>query len=363
MKRGMVHIIWSGRIIWMGIILAVCYWFFESFVDSQRFRSGSLNEEVFSPAPDELWMRIIIIALILAFSIYAHVAVVRYRRIEAALKETEKMQQALLSSTGEAAMLLEPDGKITALNDIAARVLRAPPDRLIGKNVFNIMPPHIAKVRRAQKKKVVETNQPIRFEDEQNGRWFDIGVYPVSDSTGKTTHWAIYSREITDQKKMEQELVRLSITDNLTGLFNQRHFTRKIEEEADRAVRMKYPLCLVIFDVDNLKTYNDTYGHLKGDEILRTIGVVTNRSIRKDVDSGFRYGGDEFALILPYADMDTAREIVERIGERVVKKTGGVTLSFGISALSKEVSVHDLIHRADRLMYEMKARGKDGSAM
>jgi diguanylate cyclase (GGDEF)-like protein/PAS domain S-box-containing protein len=362
MNGGVLRSLWSGRIIWLGIALVVFFWFFESVVDCRLFRDSTLEEEVFSPAPDELWMRVIIIALILAFSIYAHVAVVRYKKTEAALRETEKMQQALLSSTGEAAMLLEPDGKITALNEIAARVLRAPPDRLIGKNVFDVMPPHIAKVRRAQKKKVVETNQPVRFEDEQDGRWFDIGVYPVSDSAGKTTHWAIYSREITDQKKMEEELVRLSITDNLTGLFNQRHFTRKIEEEADRARRMKYPLCLVIFDVDNLKAYNDTYGHLKGDEILKTIGEVTSRSIRKDVDSGFRYGGDEFALILPYADMGTAREITERIGERVFKDTGGVTLSFGISELSKDVSVHDLIHLADRLMYEEKGRGKNGSS-
>ena len=358
MLREVFNLALSVRIIPLGAILAILYWFLESVIDSAIFREKGFPEEFLSPRPGELWMRICIVLLILAFFTYAHVMVVKNRRVQERLQASEQMQRALLNATMEGALLLDVEGTITALNDRAAQAFGKGAAELIGENVFGLYGRETGALRRAQGDTVVRTKKPILVEEQREGRFFDISIFPVIDPTGSVVRWAIYSQDITERKQMEQELVRLSITDNLTGLFNQRHFTKKIEEETDRARRMGYPLCLVIFDVDNFKVYNDTYGHLKGDEILKTIGEVTKRSIRRDVDSGFRYGGDEFALILPYADEATATEITERIGKRVTEDTNGVTLSFGISTLSEGVRAYDLIHSADRLMYERKGQDK-----
>jgi PleD family two-component response regulator len=98
---------------------------------------------------------------------------------------------------------------------------------------------------------------------------------------------------LREKARLEEEVTRLSITDDLTGLYNHRHFYRKLEEEATRANRQKMALSLMMFDVDNFKKYNDTRGHIEGDRVLEKIGKIVAQCIRQKVDSGYRYGGDE----------------------------------------------------------------------
>jgi diguanylate cyclase (GGDEF)-like protein/PAS domain S-box-containing protein len=277
------------------------------------------------------------------------------------LKQNEETQRVLLNATKNRAVLLSTDGKIAALNDNAATDFKKSAPDLIGKDIYALLAPALARTMKERTEIARRTREPVRFEEEVSGRWFDIRVHPVLDSDGTVVQWAIYNEEITERKKLESELIRLSITDNLTGLFNQRHFTKKIKEEVERARRMRYPLCLVIFDVDNFKTYNDLHGHLKGDQILRTIGEITLRSVRFEVDSGYRYGGDEFALILPYADPVIAENIIKRINMKVSEKTRGVTISYGICSLVDDISIEELITSADKDMYGKKTTAKQGN--
>jgi len=343
-----------SRIIPLGIVLALLYWLIESYIDAYFFHSSSFLHETLSPQRDELWMRIAVIALILAFALYAHVMVARFKRLERLCRQSEQTGQSLLNATTERVMLLSRDGTIAALNDRAAEDFGADASDLIGKSIYDLMPPDAASLRRSREQMVIKERRPLHFEDEQDGRSFDTNIYPVFDDAGQVVQWATFTSEVTETKKMQQELRRLSITDDLTGLFNQRHFIERIEQEVDRAKRMQYSLCLAILDVDDFKLYNDTYGHLKGNEILRATGRIILHSIRKDVDSAYRFGGDEFAVILPYADRDTASEIVERIGARTNHELGGVTISSGIALLTDDATVHDLIHSADKSMYEQK---------
>ncbi len=351
-----------NRIIPLGILVAFAYWLLESFIDSYLFHSSPFFHDALFPANGELWMRIAVVGLILAFSAYAHVTVARYRRLEGLCRISEHTQQSLLNATAEAAVLLLLDGTIQALNDKAAGDFGAHASDIVGKNIYDLLPPDLALRRRKRQRTVVKTKRPLRVEEQQDGRWFDVNIFPVTDADGRVIQCAVFGREITENKQMEQELTRLSITDDLTGLFNQRQFIEKIEQEVDRADRMRYPLCLVIMDVDNFKVYNDTYGHLKGNEILRGIGEIIRSSIRKDVDSAYRFGGDEFAVILPYADKDTALEIIERIGQRTVRELDGVSISFGIAPLTGSITARELIHSADKLMYEQKGQSRNGRA-
>jgi two-component system cell cycle response regulator len=154
-----------------------------------------------------------------------------------------------------------------------------------------------------------------------------------------------------------RELEELSITDELTGLYNQRHFRNRLEQEAARNRRQKHPLCLLFFDVDGLKAYNDTYGHLGGDDVLRAI----SQSIRRNVDSGYRYGGDEFAVILPEVHAEQAVEIARRINTGLLRIGlqnepffQNVTLSFGVAELGPEMDGNTLFRHADDAMYMAK---------
>jgi PAS domain S-box-containing protein len=138
---------------------------------------------------------------------------------------------------------------------------------------------------------------------------------------GAVTGYQGIVRDITAQKAMEEALresekkyKELSITDDLTGLFNQRHFYNQLRAEIDRIQRYKHPLALLLLDVDNFKIYNDTYGHLAGDKVLTKLGEVIRNSIRK-TDSGYRYGGEEFTVILTETRGQDAGVAAERLAQ------------------------------------------------
>ena len=160
-------------------------------------------------------------------------------------------------------------------------------------------------------------------------------------------------RRILNERRLRQELSRLSATDSLTGLYNHRQFFLRLKDEVVRSQRQKGDLAVVLLDLDGFKAYNDTYGHLAGDDILRDVGKMLRRSIRDGVDMGFRYGGDEFSLILIDADLDVAQGIVKRI-QREFDAHGWVSASFGMARFEEGMSETDLVEEADRALYRMK---------
>lgn len=161
-------------------------------------------------------------------------------------------------------------------------------------------------------------------------------------------------RRILIETKTRDELARLSITDNLTGLYNQRHFYNRLREEIDRANRQKHPLSLILLDLDNFKYFNDKYGHLAGDQMLAAAGKVILSNIRDSVDTAFRYGGDEFAVILVEADREIACTISERL-QRGFEKDSVVTASIGLATYEKGMELTDLINLADKDLFQTKS--------
>jgi diguanylate cyclase (GGDEF)-like protein len=165
-------------------------------------------------------------------------------------------------------------------------------------------------------------------------------------------------RRIINERNLKQELNRLSITDALTGLFNQRHFYTRLKEEVMRAERQQNPLALILFDLDNFMAYNDTHGHLAGDEILRKAGALINKSIREGVDSGYRYGGDEFAVILIDANMSIARGIGNRVEASLIEQVN-IMASTGITIFTAGMNYKDFVAEADKNLYRAKLKRKN----
>ncbi len=159
-------------------------------------------------------------------------------------------------------------------------------------------------------------------------------------------------------KAQGRELEELSIRDDLTRLFNKRYFNQRLKAEFVRARRQKRPLCILLFDLDNFKAYNDAHGHLEGDKVLKQTGEIVLRSIRDHVDSGFRYGGDEFTAILPEISGEEAYTVAERIRFHVEKANQArVTVSMGLVEYKEDYDIVSMIRYADRGMYIAKNKG------
>jgi diguanylate cyclase (GGDEF)-like protein/PAS domain S-box-containing protein len=171
-----------------------------------------------------------------------------------------------------------------------------------------------------------------------------------------------FFHDITLRKSLEKKLKKLSITDELTGLNNRRHFNIIAEIEVKRAKRYDSSLCLMISDLDHFKEYNDTHGHQAGDNILKLYGTTLQKTIRS-TDYAFRFGGDEFVVLLPNTTQATARIIADRISstfskkfsaEYDTKKTAPVTISTGITQMQHTDDLDALLRRADDGLYKAK---------
>jgi two-component system cell cycle response regulator len=165
-------------------------------------------------------------------------------------------------------------------------------------------------------------------------------------------------KRILNERELKAELLYLSIHDSLTELFNRHYFYQKLLEEVERAKRQKRELSLIIMDIDNFKEYNDTNGHIEGDKILATLGQILMTSFRQNVDSAFRYGGDEFAVLLIETDFMQAARIADRVRKTFkARKIHKCSLSLGVAQLDATSDSEELLRRADEAMYSAKRAG------
>jgi diguanylate cyclase (GGDEF)-like protein len=160
------------------------------------------------------------------------------------------------------------------------------------------------------------------------------------------------------ERNIKQELNRLSITDSLTGLYNQRQFYARLKEEIVRARRQKNQLSMILLDLDDFKQYNDKNGHVAGDAVLKKVGAIISANIRQGVDSGYRYGGDEFAAILIDASVEIAQSIAKRIEEGIQKECK-LTASTGHADFSEGMTPEEFVEKADQHLYKFKGKRKN----
>lgn len=174
-------------------------------------------------------------------------------------------------------------------------------------------------------------------------------------------------RELTKERiRMMEKLQQLAITDGLTRLYNSRSFYSQLELEIDRSNRYRHPLALLLLDIDHFKDYNDTYGHLEGDKVLVEFSRAIKSCLRAN-DSAYRYGGEEFTVLLPETGAEEAKTVAQRIrasleemnfspqpGSRVNK-----TISIGVTEYAPQEELVSFIKRADEAMYLSKQNGRN----
>ncbi len=218
------------------------------------------------------------------------------------------------------------------------------------------------------------------------GVWFSLtlfGAVPYSVfglfglQSGTAVEFVLFSLALThrvrvlkqekDSFKLGQERYKeLSIKDSLTGLYNKGWLVKELKEKSREADKIQNPLTVAMFDLDHFKHFNDTYGHPAGDQVLIAMAQVMQSCLRKE-DAACRYGGEEFTLILPGVDIESARDVAERIREKLSAidftvgetQTVSVTTSIGLSVFRKGEDVQNLLKRADKALYKAKSRGRN----
>jgi diguanylate cyclase (GGDEF)-like protein/PAS domain S-box-containing protein len=207
--------------------------------------------------------------------------------------------------------------------------------------------------------------------------WVEASLRVVRDpNTGSPSGILNVVRDVSERKKAEQKLQEaynaveaLAVTDALTGLANRRRFDQYLSTEWRRSMRDHQPLSLLMLDVDRFKSYNDTYGHQRGDNCLKQIAEACMDVVSRPGDLVARFGGEEFVVILPNTESEGAMKIAEEIGEalrcRKIPHSGNLpgiaTISAGCATLVPKFGKHapDLIEMADQALYRAKLNGRN----
>ncbi len=218
--------------------------------------------------------------------------------------------------------------------------------------------------------------------------WNELSIAPLNDSRGRTTHFVGIQKDVTGrvkaieqitkyQRKLEQankRLHELATHDDLTGLHNRRAFAEAIDRELRRCARERRPLAVLMFDIDFFKQYNDLYGHLEGDRVLRAVGAVVRESMRRPADVAARYGGEEFVVLAPGLRARQALALADSIRGRIralgIRHAGsradpGLTLSAGVVSMvpGARDQTDYLLRQADQALYRAKRSGRNRSML
>lgn len=191
-------------------------------------------------------------------------------------------------------------------------------------------------------------------------------VCPIRDESNSITHICITVQDVTDMAAYEKKLIEMNLRDSLTGAYNRRFLTRRLDEEFERHRRYARSLSLLMVDIDHFKNINDRYGHQAGDCVLKAVAAEISSILRK-VDFLVRFGGEEFCCLSPETNLDSALIIAERIRSTIEKKDFyyietkiNITVSIGVHEFSGNLDCADtLLKKADEALYMAKEAGRN----
>lgn len=271
----------------------------------------------------------------------------------------------------EASPIDAPGPKIIYVNDAFTETTGYSAAEVIGETPRIFQKEGTDKEELSKIREALEKKEPVRvtlrnFSKTGKEYWVDISILPLRDSEGEVTHFASIQRDITEYKKLEQDLQILCRTDPLTTAANRRAFNEILSQEFSRFKRSQKEYALIMIDLDHFKSINDQHGHSVGDQVLIEVTERCKDNIRVH-DILARLGGEEFCILLPYTESKQAKKVAERLREKIEIKpiiVDGlrvkVTISVGISLVStNDEDGHQAMERADQKLFQAKESGRN----
>jgi len=300
------------------------------------------------------------------------------------VSESAAFNDAVLEALPIGVCLTDETGHYRFMNDAYCKIYEYVREDMIGQHYGVIMPPDQIALANEHYKRLLNGDTGIPVERKRQRKdgtiiYIEAANALVKDVDGRKMVITTV-REITERKQMEAELQKTNeelqalhetlreqaTRDSLTGLYNRRYFNETTKREFARAKRDNYPVSLMIMDIDLFKEINDSYGHAFGDDVLRILSAQINKHIRAG-DIAYRYGGDEFVIIMPGAGIETARDradIICKAFKTLVinesEKEFTATISVGIAIYPEHGSDGDeILHNADFALYQAKQGGRN----
>ena len=265
----------------------------------------------------------------------------------------------------------EPGPEIVYVNDAFTEVTGYSAEEVIGKTPRILQKDGTDREELARIREALEKREPVRatlknFSKSGKEYWVDLSMLPLENHEGLVTHFASIQRDITEYKKLEQDLQILCRTDPLTTAANRRAFNETLSQEFSRFKRSQKQYALIMIDLDHFKTINDQHGHSVGDQVLIEVTERCRDNLRVH-DIMARLGGEEFCILLPYTDSTQAEKVAERLRAMIEKKpiiVDGLRLKVTISVGISLVSIHDedghqAMDRADQNLLTAKNSGRN----
>jgi len=289
---------------------------------------------------------------------------------EEALRKSEEKYSSLVESTEDSIYLLDREYRYLFINKKHLSRLGISDNGYTGKKYGDFHTQEETNRFAKIVDEVFKTGKSLQLEHNslRDDNYFLLTLSPVIESGGEITTLTVVSKEITELKKMEEELRTLTLTDSLTGLYNRRGFLTFAEQLLKIANRMKSKIYMLYADLDNLKRINDTFGHQEGDEALKETARLLEETFRES-DIISRIGGDEF-VVMPIKDAEeNVAPITERLKSNLARynekkdRTYVLSVSVGITYYDPDnpVTVEELLSRCDQLMYKAKTGKKNSS--
>jgi diguanylate cyclase (GGDEF)-like protein/PAS domain S-box-containing protein len=318
------------------------------------------------------------------------------KRVEQALREDRRFLLNVFDAIQNGLTVLDCEFNIIRVNPWAEKMYAAQMP-LVGRKCYKAYQKRESPCLRCPALRTLATGEAhseiVSYPSEDNPtQWVDLSAFPLKNPGGRVVGIIEHMKDITQRKQAERalrkahdelarrveertaqlakankQLEELSITDELTGLYNRRYLMRMLESEYRRALRHNRNLALLMLDIDHFKRVNDHFGHLCGDLVLQDIGRVVREHVRS-VDLVARYGGEEITIILIEAEISAALEVAEKVRREVEThafvcdgKSLKVTVSIGASAHPGENirSWKQLLNTADQAMYRAKQAGRN----
>jgi diguanylate cyclase (GGDEF)-like protein/PAS domain S-box-containing protein len=297
------------------------------------------------------------------------------KRAEEALVEERTLLRTVIDNLPDLIYAKDTESRFVIGNIAVARLMGATPDELLGKTDFDFYPQELAKQYYADEQEIIRSGQPLinREEplmDQLTGRkgWLSTTKVPLRNSEGKIVGIVGIGQDITERKRVEEELAYMATHDALTGLPNRWLFNDRLTLELARAYRNRQKVAVMLLDLDHFKDVNDTLGHSVGDKLLQVVGERLTSIVRKS-DTVARMGGDEFMLLSLFPGIRREEDAV-KIAQRILQAFRKpfifddheirITTSIGIAIYPYAGKDADtLIKNADIAMYCAKQRGRD----